>query len=165
MEKIFRSFWKTVLLTTLIAGINDIILAFTMVTIKSGNFPSKMLLYMAGGALGVEKAMSGGFWTGAVGLLFHFIISFAFTILVFIIFPVLKLQKFNVKWLVLFSCVYTVFMNLWMRYVVLPLTLLPPPQKPFKLSEIWPGWLIFTIIFSVPIFWAASKYYRNKESY
>jgi hypothetical protein len=162
MERIFKSFWKTVLLTTLIVGIGDIILPFVMITIKSGKFPSKMLLYMAGGGLGLEKSMAGGFWTGALGLLFHFIISFAFTLLMFILFPVLRLQKFNLKWLVLFSCVYTIFVNLWMRFVVLPLTLLPP-QKPFVLAEIWPGWFFFTIVFSFPILWAAWKYYRNRS--
>lgn len=93
MTKIFHSFWSSVLVTTLVVGINDILLAFIMITINSGQFPSKMLMYMAGGALGVERALAGGFWTGALGLLFHFIISFAFTLLVFIIFPMLKIQK------------------------------------------------------------------------
>jgi hypothetical protein len=118
---------------------------------------------MAGGGLGLEKSMAGGFWTGALGLLFHFIISFAFTLLMFILFPVLRLQKFNLKWLILFSFIYTVFVNLWMRYVVLPRTLLPP-QKPFVLAEIWPGWFLFTIVFSFPILWAAWKYYGKRSA-
>jgi hypothetical protein len=161
MNNVFKSFWKAVLLTTLFAGIADLILAYTMQTIRTGQFPSKMLLYMAGGALGLERSMSGGFWTHAVGLLFHFFISFSFTILVFILFPLLKLQRFNKWWLAVFSFIYTIFVNLWMHYVVLPLTLLPP-QKPLTLSGIWPGWFIFTLIFSFPIFLAASWYYRNR---
>lgn len=162
MNKIFASFWKTVLLTTLFVGITDLIFAFTMQTIRSGQFPSKMLVYMGGGALGVEKALSLGFWAGVLGLIFHFIISFAFTILVFIIFPWLRLQRFSLFWLFVFSCIHTIFVNFWMRYVVLPLTLLPP-QKPLSWASVWPGWLIFAIIFSFPIFWAASKYFRAKQ--
>ena len=162
MDSVFKSFWKTVLLTTLIVGINDLILAFTMQSIRTGQFPSKMLLYMAGGALGLERSMAGGFWTGALGLLFHFFISFSFTVLVFLLFPLLKLYRFNKLWLLLFSCIHTIFVNVWMRYVVIPLTLLPP-QKPLRLSNIWPGWPIFALIFSFPIFLIASKYYRTKK--
>jgi hypothetical protein len=162
MNKIFKSFWKTVLITTLIAGINDILLAFIMQTIRTGQFPSKMLLYMAGGALGLQRSMAGGFWTSALGLLFHFIISFSFTLLAFLLAPLLKLQRFNKWWLLLFACIYTVFVNLWMHSVVLPLTLLPPP-KPIQWTSIWPGWPIFTLIFSFPILWAASEYYKSRS--
>jgi hypothetical protein len=162
MDKIFQSFWKSVLLTTVFVGITDIALAFTMQTIKGGSFPSKMLNYIAGHAIGIETSLSLGFWGGVLGLLFHFIISFCFTLLIFMLFPILKLQRLGMALLILFSCIYTVFVNLFMRYVVLPFTLMPPKNS-ITWSAIWPGWLIFTIIFSFPIFWAASKYYKKKE--
>src|SRR5688572_4953082 len=163
MYKIFESFWKTLLLTTLVVGINDLILPTVMITINSGNFPSKMLHYIAGGALGLEKSMAGGFWVGALGLLFHFFNSFAFTLIVFLLVPLLKLHKFNMAWIIVFSILHTIFVNLWMKFVVLPLTLLPP-QKPFSLAETFPGWPLFALVFSFPIFWAAMKYYKMKET-
>lgn len=164
MNNILKSFWKAVLATTLVAGLGDLILAYSMQTIRTGQFPSKMLLYMAGGALGLERSMSGGFWTGTLGLLFHFIISFAFTLIVFLLFPLLKLHRCNKWWLLVFSLIHTVFVNLWMRYVVLPLTLLPP-QKPFEWSGVWPGWFLFAILFSFPICWAAWMYFRLRNDY
>jgi hypothetical protein len=163
MKEIFKSFWKTLLLTTLVVGINDLILPCVMITLSTGQFPFKMLHFMAGGALGLETSMAGGFWTAALGLLFHFIISFAFTLLVFLLFPLLKLYRFSMAWMVVFSFIHAIFVTLWMRFVVLPLTLLPP-QKPFVLSETWPGLPLFALVFSFPILWAATKYYRGKMS-
>lgn len=36
---------------------------------RNGEFPGKMLFYMAGGVLGLETSMQGGVWVAIVGLI------------------------------------------------------------------------------------------------
>jgi hypothetical protein len=153
-------FWKTVLLTSLFVGITDLILAYSMQFAKTGKFADKMLYYMAGGALGLETSMQGGFWIGLLGLAFHFFIAFSFTLLVFILFPKLKMQSLNIYWLLAVGMLYAPFVNCFMRYIVLPLTRLPG-QKPLDIQKELIGWIIFGIVFGIPIFLSASGYYKR----
>src|SRR5690348_15551459 len=94
-----RSFLKTVLLTGLFVGTTDLMAAYVSQYIKTGKFADKMLYYIAGGALGLETSMKGGFWIGALGLLFHYFIAFSFTLLFFLVFPKVRILSYN-KYLV-----------------------------------------------------------------
>jgi len=157
-----RSFMKAVLLTTLLVGIGDLLAAYITQFIRTGRFADKMLYYMAGGALGLEKSLQGGFWVGLLGLFFHFFISFAFTLLFFMAYPRLKLQYQN-KYLVWFliGFLYSPLVSLTMSFIILPLSKLPTGGA-FNFKGAAIGWIVFAIVFSIPMAILSDRYYRNK---
>ena len=152
-----NKFFKTVLLTGLFVGTTDIVSAFITVYIHSGKFPEKMFNYIAGGALGLPAAMNGGMPAGFLGLFFQYFIAFSFTLLFFVIFPKLKFLAFN-KYLV--GMLYAIFVNVIMDQVILRLTTLP--RGPFSLAGEYIGWVVFGVVFGVPIVYNAYKYYEVK---
>jgi len=151
-----KRFFRTVILTGLFVGATDLIAAYVTQFIKTGKFADKMLYYIAGGGLGLETSLKGGFWIGLLGLFFHFFIAFAFTLFFFLIFPKLKFLWYN-KYLV--GLLYGLFVNLVMTLVVLPLTALPANKAPFDLKEFLIGGLVLGIALGIPIAWSAYKYY------
>lgn len=153
-----RSFFKTVLLTGLLAGTLDITAAYIDQYIKTGHFADKMLYYIAGGALGLETSMKGGFWIGALGLFFHYFIAFSFTLLFFLLYPRLKFRSIN-KYLL--ALLYGPFVGACMTFIILPLTQLPPGH--FNIKKAWIGWLILSVVLGLPNAIIASRYYRNKQ--
>ena len=156
-----KKFWKTVILTGLFVGTTDILMAFISTTVKSGKFPEKMFHYLAGGALGLEKSMAGGPGVEFLGLFFHYFIAMSFTIFFFVIFPRLKFLWFN-KYLV--GILYAVFVNLTMRFIILPLTALPKNANPFLLSRAYIDWILLGVVLGIPIVYNAYKYYKVEET-
>jgi hypothetical protein len=152
-------FWKTVFLTGLFVGTTDILYAFISSYIKSGKFAEKMFEYIAGGALGLERSMNGGQGAAFLGLFFHYFIAMSFTVLFFLLFTRIKFLSFN-KYLV--GLLYAVFVNLLMRFVILPMT--PLPSQSFILSRVYIDWVLFGIVFGIPIAWNAYRYYATEES-
>jgi len=152
-----KPFWKTVLLTGLLVGTLDITAAYINQFIKTGKFAGKMFQYIAGGALGLENSMQGGFWVGLLGFFFHYFIAFSFTLLFFIAYPRLKFLSFN-KYLVGF--LYGIFIGAFMTFVVLPLTRLP--SNPFVFQKAIVGWLILAVAVGVPVAISASRYYTHR---
>lgn len=147
-------FAKAILLTGLFVGTTDILYAFTAGFIRSGNFPEKMFHYIAGGALGLEQSMKGGTGIAFLGLFFHYFIAMSHTAFFFWVFPKLKFLMFN-KFLV--GMLYGVYVNLFMRLIVLPLT--PLPTQQFVLSRVFVDWILFGLVFGIPISFSAYKYY------
>jgi hypothetical protein len=155
-----QSFWKAVLLVTAIAGTLDIVAAHLQTWAGSGKFPTTMLKAIAGGALG-RRAMQGGAGTMALGLFFHFFISFAFTLLFFLLYPRVTLLRKN-RYAV--GTAYALFTWAVMTYVVLPLSALPWRAPNFANKHLYIGWVIFTLIFGLPIVFGASRFYRQSET-
>jgi len=154
-----KSFWKTVLLTGLLVGALDITAAYINQFIKTGKFADKMFQYIAGGALGLENSMQGGFRVGLLGFFFHYFIACSFTLLFFIAYPKLKFRLFN-KYLVGF--LYGIFIGAFMTFVVLPLTKLPYNTFIFQKAII--GWLILAVVVGIPIAISASRYYNISKN-
>ena len=73
------------------------------------------------------------------------------------IFPKLKFLAFN-KYLV--GMLYAIFVNVIMDQVILRLTTLP--RGPFSLAGEYIGWVVFGVVFGVPIVYNAYKYYEVK---
>ena len=146
--------FKTVLLTGLLAGTLDITSAYITVTVKSGKFPAMMFNYLAGGALGLDTAMHGGNAAAFLGLFFHYFIAMAWTVFFFLIFPRLRFLWYN-RYLV--GMLYAVFVNMMMSEVILRLT--PLPRGPFNLGTTFTDWLVFGVIFGIPIVYSAYRYY------
>lgn len=150
-------FLRYFLVTGFAAGVLDIVAAYLHQFIKSGVFPAKMLHYIAGGALGLEAAMQGGLGTQLLGLAFHFLIAFAFTLLFFVL-------ATRFRWLVgqpfVTGPIYGVFVGVMMTFVVLPLSALPP-RKEFNLLAALPGWLILATAVGLPIALGAARLFRR----
>jgi hypothetical protein len=135
-------------------GTTDLISAYITLTVQSGNFPKKMLYYIAAGALGLKTALQGGNGVAFLGLFFHYFIAFAFTLFFFWIFPKIKFLTFD-KYLI--GMLYAVFVNLVMGQVVLPLSRLP--TGPFCLSDSIIDWIVLGVLFGIPITYSAYRYY------
>ena len=155
-----KAFWKAVLIVTAIAGTLDIIAAHLHGWAGSGKFPTTMLKAIAGGALGGQRAMQGGAGTMALGLFFHFFISFAFTLLFFLLFPRVATLRKN-RYAV--GTAYALFTWAVMNYIVLPLSALPWRPPNFANRQLYIGWTILTLIFGLPIAFGASRFYRQAE--
>jgi hypothetical protein len=147
-------FFKTVLLTGLFVGTTDLVSAYITLTVKSGKFPSKMLYYIAAGALGLKPSLNVGNAAAFLGLFFHYFIAFSFTLFFFLIFPRIKILSFN-KYLV--GMLYAVFVNVVMGQVILPLSRLN--TNPFSLSDSIIDWIVLGVLFGVPIAYNAYQYY------
>lgn len=152
-----KALLKTVLLTALFVGTTDLAAAYIDQYVKTGKFADRMLYYIAGGALGLERSMQGGFWIGLLGLIFHYFIAFSFTLLFFLAFPKLRLSSLN-KYLV--GLFYGPFVGAFMSFVVLPLTALP--ASPFQFSKAIVGWLILGVVLGIPISISAYQFYRKR---
>ncbi|HEX5172106.1 MAG TPA: hypothetical protein VFW11_23170 [Cyclobacteriaceae bacterium] len=153
-----KTFLRWVLLTALLVGTTDLIAAYVDQYIKTGKFADRMLYYIAGGALGLERSMQGGFWIGLLGLAFHYFIAFSFTLLFFLAFPRLKFLFLN-KYLV--GLLYGLFVGAFMSFIVLPLTRLPPMS--FSLQKALVGWAILGVVLGIPIAMSAHKFYSSKD--
>lgn len=153
-----KLFFKTVLLTGLLAATLDLTAAYIDQYIKTGKFADKMLYYIAGGALGLKTSMQGGFWVGFLGLFFHYFNAFAFTLLFFLAYPKLKFRSVNKYVLAL---LYGPFVGLFMKFIVLPLTMLP--ASPFVLQKAWIGWIILSVVIGLPAAISASWYYAKHD--
>ena len=141
-----KPFFKTVLLTGLFVGVTDIMAAHIHVWIQSGNFPTRVFQYIAGGALGLETSMKGGVGVALLGVFFHFFIATFWTLFFFVIFPRLKFLHFN-KYIV--GMLYGFFVGACMTFLVLPLTALP--DSPFVFSKAIVGWIILGTVLGIPI--------------
>lgn len=147
---------KRILLTALIAGTTDLAAAYLNQFIKTGKFADKMLYYIAGGALGLEASMKGGFAMGLFGLMIHYFLAFSYTLLFFVIFSRVRFRNYN-KYVVGF--LYGVLVGVFMTFVVLPSTQLP--ASPFVFQRAIEGWMILGIALGIPIAISAYRFYRN----
>ena len=154
-----KSFVKTVLLTGLLVGTTDIIAAYISTWIRSGSFPSKLLQYIAGGLLGLDTSMAGGWPVGLLGLGIHYFIAMTWTVFYFVAAPKIRLTSFN-PYVVGFF--YAVFVASMMNYVVLPLTALPKSPPSFHLVPSLIGWTTLSIVLGMPIAVSAYRFYRRK---
>lgn len=155
------AFWKPVLIVTAIAGTLDITAAHLHVWAASGNFPTSMFKAIAGGALGLQRALQGGAGTIALGLFFHYFISFAFTLFFFLLYPRITLLRKN-RYAV--AVAYALFNWAVMTYLVLPLSRLPWRAPNYASKHLYIGWIILTAIFALPIVVGASRHYRATKT-
>jgi len=147
-------FFKAVVLTWLFVGTADLFAAYMSQWIKTGKFADKMLLYIAGGVLGLDTSMQGGNWVAFLGLCIHYTIAFCATLFFFWIFPKIKFLAFD-KYVI--GVLYAIFVNLVVGQVIRFLT--PLPYNPFVLSNAVVGWFILSLALGIPIAYNTYKYY------
>jgi hypothetical protein len=145
------------LYTGLLVGTTDITAACISQYIRTGKFPDKMLLYIAGGILGLKHSMTGGVWTQALGLLCHYIIAMSCTVLFFLAYPRLRLLRYNPY---IVGLLYGAVASSFMSFVVLPLT--PLPQGAIVWSRLLLGWAILGVVLGIPVALSAKWFYAGR---
>jgi hypothetical protein len=148
---------KAILSAGLVAGTLDISAA-TIQTLLNGGDPLKMLQFVASGVFGKE-AFSGGLPYSILGLIFHYIIAFIWTVIFFLVFPRIKLLS---KSRLLTGLGYGLFVWFIMNRVVLPLSNISP--RPFNLNQAIIGMTILIIAIGLPLSFMAGKYYSKGEN-
>jgi uncharacterized membrane protein YagU involved in acid resistance len=128
-----------------IAGTLDISAACIQYYIKTGKGPENVLKFVASGVFG-KDAFAGGHLMSLCGLLFHFLIAFAFTTFFFFIYPRLKFLSFNIF---LTAVLYGVFVWTVMNRIVLPLS--NTPALPFNWAGAATAAGILTICIGLPL--------------
>ena len=148
---------RAILLTGLLAGTFDITGACTWAYVSGGTSPIVILKFIASGAFGREAAFSGGFPMAIVGLVFHFIIAYSWTVVFFLLYPRLTfLSRNRIVTAIGYGAVIWVVMNL----LVLPLTRIPQRSITPKSAII--GAMILMGAIGVPLSYRAARYFRDK---
>lgn len=150
---------KAVLLVTAIAGTLDIIAAHIHIWFATGRFPATVFKGIAGGAIGRERAMQGGAEMVALGVFFHYFISFAFTLLYFLIVPRVALLRRNV-WVS--GIAYAMFVWTVMNYIVLPLSAFSSKLPNFANVHTYIGACVMVLVFGLPIALGAARFYQPR---
>ena len=150
-----KSYATALLITGFIAGTLDILSAFISYYLATGTNPLKVLNYVASGAFGKTTAYAGGAGMALLGLLFHYLIAYAFTVFFFLLYPRLKLVVVN-KFLM--AVIYGLFTWLVMNKLVVPLSNIVPPAT-FNWGNAIKNMLILIFMIGLPISLGASKYY------
>jgi len=147
-------FSKAVVLTGLFVGTTDMVSAFITQLIKTGKYADGMMKYIAGVAIGMNNAFPGNEWVALLGLFIHYFIAMSFTLFFFLIFPRVKFLHYN-RYLI--GMLYAVFVNLVVNQIIVPFF---QPRWPFSVARSYIDWVVFGIIFGVPIAYNAYKYYK-----
>ncbi len=149
--------WKTVLLTTLLAGTLDILAAFTNAYLRAGITPERVLRYVASGIFG-SAAFTGSNAMMAWGLLFHFIIAFACTLCFFLLYPYIRSFLPN-PWV-------NAFLIGAVAWCVTELLVLPMSQvqsAPITLTRVVVNMSILIVCIGLPIAFGAYRFYSQKS--
>jgi hypothetical protein len=89
-----------------------------------------------------------------LGLFIHYFIALFFTWLFFFLLPRIKFLAYN-KYLI--GMLYAVFINVFMGQVAIRLSRLP--SWGFNVPNAYIDWVIFGVIFGIPVAYNAYKYY------
>ena len=142
----------------LIVGTLDITSAFIYYMIKSGKSDFWVVLkFVASGAFGKSASADGSLMI-ALGLVFHFIIAFSFTILFFLLYPKLTILSKN---RIITGIVYGLFIWAFMNLVVVPLSSVV--HRPFKLVGVLINMAILVVLIGIPLSFMANAYYRKTK--
>jgi len=151
---------KTILLAGFLVASLDIMAAMTNFYIQTRKDPIIVLRYIASAVFGKKAAYDGSDTMMPVwGLLFHFIIAYAWTTLFFLLYLRLKFMSANRA---LTGIVYGVFIWAMMTRVIIPLTSLGSSPIVWKQAFIAIGILILAI--SMPLSFIAYRYYNGLKS-
>lgn len=141
----------------LLVGTLDILAALIYFFVKTGNKNVFIILRYIASALFGKEAFSGGSMMIVTGLLLHYIIAFAFTILFFLVFP--KATIFS-KNKILTGIMYGIFIWAVMNLVVVPSSKIP--NRPLEFSSAIINLAILVVCIGIPLSFMANSFYRNK---
>ena len=148
---------QTIIKAGLLAGTLDITTAFIHYHIKTGKGPFGVLNFVASGFFG-KAAFEGGTPMALWGLLFHFIIAFAWTIIFFFLYPSIHLVSKNK---IVNGLLYGIVIWAVMNLAVLPLSNVPPFQ--FDITKAIIAMLILMLAVGLPVSIIISRYYEKNK--
>jgi hypothetical protein len=152
---------QIILLAGLLVGTLDIAAASLDYFIATGKNPLAILNYVASGVFG-KVAFSGGAGMALLGLLFHYLIAFSFTIFFFWLYPLIGFFSRN---RVITGVVYGIFTWLIMNLVVVQLSNTPhPPISAMQPLKVIKSMLILIFMIGLPLSFIAYKYFRGRSS-
>ncbi len=146
----------TIIKAGLIAGTLDILCALVQFYLRTGKNPDAVLKFIASGVFG-KAALAGGTEMALLGLLFHFIIAFTWTVIFFKLYPQITRVAKN-KFVT--GLLYGLFIYAIMTRVVLPLS--NTPKIPFNVVQAVIGIVILMFAVGLPISFLISKHYSTK---
>ena len=120
--------------------------------------PSRLFQFMASGVFG-KDALTGGLLMALWGLILHFVLSFAWTSLYFITYPMFRLFA---KHKLLAGAIYGVIIWTIMNMVIIPLSRIA--EGPLTITQDVIGILITIISVGLPVATLAHRYYTAQES-
>lgn len=144
-----------ILITGLVAGTLDILAA---IFILAGGDAARVFRFIASGAFG-KAAFDGGSEMIALGVFFHYLIAFSWTVLYFLIYPRIAFFRRS-RWLsaIVYGAVVWTVMNLFV---------VPSSQIGFRGVNLWnwiENWLILIVCIAVPITISAQRFYRTANN-
>lgn len=145
---------KNIIIIALIAGTLDAIGAIVVYRAD----PVKLFQFIASGAFGVE-AFSGGTVMAFWGLLFHYIIASAWTVIFFFMYPAIRILRKN-RYVT--GLLYGIFVWIIMNQIIIPLSKIP--QAPFNLKSALTGASILVVMIGLPISLLTYRYYNKRNS-
>jgi uncharacterized membrane protein YagU involved in acid resistance len=148
----------TIIKAGLLAGTLDICFAFLYSYIKRGSDPATVLQYISKAALG-KTAFTDPVVLTISGLLIHFTIAMAWTILFFILYRWLNLVKLNK---IVTGVIYGLFVWAMMSIVILPLWNNEPFVFNAESASI--NAMILIAAIGLPLSFIAHHYYSKKNN-
>src|SRR5438270_1743104 len=149
-----KKLFPLIVRTALLVGLLDITGATIHFLLRTKRNPLLIFEYIASSVLGIQ-AYLGSWWMIVLGLLFHFLIAFFFTVFFFLIYPKISLLSWNH----LFTAIlYGIFIWMVMNLLILPLTKVTKP--PFILLQSLIGLAILIVAIGIPLSFIADRYYK-----
>ena len=149
---------KTIVAAWLLAGTLDISSAFISVYLHFGKNPLLVGNYISSAIFGRADAYAGGTPMVIIGILFHYLIAFIFTVIFFLLHPriyaVLK-NKF------IAAILYGLFVWIVMNLVVVPLTRIG--WHSIKLQNAIENIIILMISIGLPVSLISYNFYYGKK--
>jgi uncharacterized membrane protein YagU involved in acid resistance len=151
-----RSVFSRIIKAGAIVGTLDILCACAYYFIRTKNNPLNILKFVASGFFGKEAA-SGGSVMILSGLIFHYIIAFAFTAFFFLFYPNLKLLSKNK---LITGVAYGFFIWSIMNLVVVPLSKIG--NRPFNIVNAVINAVILIVCIGIPLSFMANAFYKKE---
>lgn len=145
-----------ILISWLLVGSLDI-LAAIMQTLIGGGSILRLMQYIASGVFGAV-AFEGGLGYAVAGLVFHYGIALAWTILFYIAYPRLAFGKINK---IVLGIGYGTFVWLIMNRVVLPLSSIK--MGPFDLQRAIIATLVLIVAIGLPLAFMGGRYFLSSK--
>lgn len=148
---------KTILIAGFLTGLLDATAAMVQSYFWNDVTPDRVWKYVASGAVGLS-AFKGGGGMVVLGLFFHFLIAFIFTVTFFFLYP--KIRPYAPH-IVITGILWGIVVWLIMSFIVTPLSNVPP-RRPFDLVRALPQIGIHMFIVGLPMALVIHRYYSSR---
>jgi hypothetical protein len=145
--------------TGLIAGTLDISAATAQYMLQGGKNPVRILEYIASAVFGRGILGSGSVAIAAAGLLFHYLIAYAWTTLFYLAYPHVGLLRKNPFAV---AVGYGLLVWLVMNRIVVPLSRIGPPTTPFDVARAATAAGILVVCIGLPLALRARRDYSGR---